>query len=329
MGAIKRLLVFAGAAVLTALAAFAAGKAPAEGMLGAGDYERSFPLGGLTRSYLFHLPEAALAKKAVPVVLAYHGGATNMRLMKRYVDLDRVGDREGFAVVYPNGTGRFKRLLTWNAGGCCGYAQEKRIDDVAMTVALLADLAKAVPIDPRRIYATGISNGGMMAYRVACELSDRIAAVAPVAGTMAVDACKPARPVPVIAFHGTADRHVPFLGGKGAQSISGVPYTPVGESVEWWRAFDHCPEAPATSEIPDRAGDGTSVTRKAWSGCRDGSEVDLYVVANGGHTWPGVRTRLKAELGISTENLSASDAMWDFFRRHPLPESPRTKNPEK
>ena len=313
------LLALIGAAAWLPWVALAAGQAPAAGPLRAGDYQRSFPHGGLTRTYLLHLPETALAKREVPVVLAYHGGATNMRLMERYVDLDRVADREGFAVVYPNGTGRLRRILAWNAGGCCGYAQSKRVDDVGMTAALLDDLAKVVRIDPRRIYATGISNGAMMAYRLACELSGRIAAIAPVAGTMMADECKPARPVPVLEFHGTADRHVPLQGGKGALSIAGVPFVPVQETIDFWRKVDRCPEAATTGEVEDRAGDGTSATRKTWSPCKGGSEVGLVVIRNGGHTWPGVATRLKAELGISTKNLSASEVMWDFFKRHPMP----------
>ena len=126
--------------------------------------------------------------------------------MVRFCGLNEKADQEGFIAVYPNGTGRLEPMLTWNGGNCCGYAQWNNVDDVGFTRALLDDLAKVVNVDAKRVFATGISNGGIMCYRLASELSDRIAAIAPVSGTMGTLTCNPKRPVSVIHFHGTEDR---------------------------------------------------------------------------------------------------------------------------
>jgi polyhydroxybutyrate depolymerase len=136
---------------------------------------------------------------------------------------------------------------------------------------------------------------------------------------MNVDECRPSRAVPVLHFHGTADRHVPFGGGFGDQSIAGVAFASVRKSIDFWRAQGRCADTPIVTEFPDRAGDGTRATRTAWTGCAGGGEVALVTIEGGGHTWPGVPTRLRRGLGVATANLSASEMMWEFFRRHPLP----------
>jgi polyhydroxybutyrate depolymerase len=140
-------------------------------------------------------------------------------MMVAFTGLNEKADEAGFLAVYPNGTGE-KRSLTWNGGNCCGYAVENQVDDVGFVRALLDDLEKVVTVDPSRVYATGISNGAIMAYRLASELSDRIAAVAPVAGPMGTATCSPRRPVSVMHFHGTDDQFAPCrrAGGRGASS---------------------------------------------------------------------------------------------------------------
>ena len=185
-----------------------------------GDHTRTLQVDGRERSWLIHVPPKYDPQKRSPVVLIFHGGGSNAEQMIRFCGLNEKADQQGFIAVYPRGTGRFERLLTWNGGNCCGYAQSNKVDDVAFVRALLDDLATVANIDPKRVYATGMSNGAIMCYLLASELSDRIAAIAPVAGPMGTEMCSPKRPVPVIHFHGTDDQFAPFNGGKGSKSLS-------------------------------------------------------------------------------------------------------------
>jgi polyhydroxybutyrate depolymerase len=161
-----------------------------------------------------------------------------------------------------------------------------------------------------------MSNGAIMAYRLASELSDRIAAIAPVAGPMGMDKCDPKRPVPVIHFHGSDDQFAPFKGGKG-KGVSGTDFYSVDHSIRAWVKANGCKEEPVTEALPDKARDGTKVTKKTYAGGKGGAEVVLVEIEGGGHTWPGREPLLKY-LGKSTQNVSANDLMWEFFLKHPL-----------
>lgn len=191
--------------------------------LGPGDHSCKVTVDGRERNYLVHIPPNYDPKKRTPLVLAFHGGGGNADSMVRFSGLNKKSDEAGFIVVYPSGTGRLERVLTFNGGNCCGYAMNNKVDDVEFTRQLLDDLAKSANIDAKRVFATGMSNGGIMAYLLASELSDRIAAIAPVAGPMGTETCNPKRPVAVIHFHGTADENAPFKGGKG-KGISGTDF---------------------------------------------------------------------------------------------------------
>jgi polyhydroxybutyrate depolymerase len=277
---------------------------------------RSLAVGGQTRTYVVHAPPGLDPHKPAPVVLALHGATMTGPLMAWFSGLNVKADAAGFIVVYPNGTGR-RSSYFWNAGTCCGEAAQQNVDDVAFVRAVLDDLVTAYRIDPRRVYVTGMSNGAMMAYRLAAELSDRIAAVAPVAGTMACGECRPTRPVPVLHVHGTEDEFVPFGGGRGAKSISDVPHRSVADTIATWVRANGCREEPAAvEELPDRTGDSTKVTRTTYRGDSAGAEVVLVTVGGGGHTWPGRPG--SAALGRSTSNVSANDIIWELFERHPM-----------
>ena len=159
------------------------GAGPARAALAPGDHRVTLQHGGRQRSYIVHVPPAAREGRPLPVVLNFHGGGGNAEAQQKYSRMDALADAEGFLVVYPDGTGRMAdKLLTWNAGTCCAYSVTNNVDDVGFTLALLADLEARQPVDRRRVYATGLSNGAMMAWRLAVEASDRIAAIAPVAG---------------------------------------------------------------------------------------------------------------------------------------------------
>ncbi len=243
--------------------------------------------------------------------------------------MNPIADREKFIVVYPNGTGFFSdRLLTWNAGTCCGYAMKHNVNDVAFTLALLDDLATKTSIDRRRVYATGHSNGGMMAYRMAAEAGDQIAAIAPVAGGMVVTDFHPSRPMPIMHFHSTDDPRALYYGGLGPPfpfTNNRVMHPNVETMLAQWRAFDKCPSnaevAPAISGAPKGPEEGVTATRFTWGPCSAGTEVVLWRFTGSGHVWPGGRPGLYPKLlGRGTALIDANQQMWRFFSKFSLPD---------
>jgi len=294
--------------------AFTAGK------LGSGDHLRSIKVGDTERRYRVYLPRKYDAYHPTPVVVVFHGGGGNPESMIRLTGMNAKADEAGFIVVYPFGSGRLENaMLTFNGGDCCGYAMQNKLDDVGFTRALLDDLATVANVDTNRVFATGLSNGGIMAYYVASELSDRIAAIAPVGGPLMMEACRPTRPVSVMHFHGTADEFAPFKGGFGKGPLSGrgvTEFRSVDHSIQNWVKANGCKPEPEIVALPDKADDGMKSTRKTWSGGKDGSEVVLIEIEGGGHTWPGLKP-IVAMLGPSTMDISANDLMWEFFQKHP------------
>lgn len=299
--------------------------------LGPGDHARSLVHGGLTRTFLIHVPPGCDGSRPTPVVLMFHGLASTGPMMASFTGLSETADAKGFVVVYPNGTGLKGGLLTaaatmgWNAGGWRGPGAEDRPDDVGFTRALLDELPKYVNVDAKRVYATGMSNGGMMCHRLALELSDRIAAFAPVAGTLTRNEGEgelnpKRRPTPILQFHGTEDPIVK-MGGADLRTALFLNFRGVEESVEAWARANGCEPTPLEEDLPDvDPGDGTTVRRRWYRGPGGDArcEVGLYLVKGGGHTWPGRRPPLR-RLGKSTMDVSANEAMWEFFERHPLP----------
>ena len=269
------------------------------------------------RRYLVHVPAESGEGDSRPVILCFHGGGSNPEQMMGYCGLNEKADEEGFLVVYPEGSGRLEAVRTWNAGNCCGYAQRRKVDDVAFVRALLDDLQERADIDADRVFATGISNGAMISYRLASELSDRIAAIAPIAGPMGFEECSPEHPVSVIHFHGTDDEFAAFGGGPGKRSVSRTDFYSVRHTIDAWVAANQCDPEPVTAELPDRADDGMTVRSEIYSSRESGAEVALYVIEGGGHTWPGRIPRASRFLGPSTRDISANDLMWAFFQRHP------------
>jgi len=284
--------------------------------LGPGDHFRTVAVDGRERSYSVHVPPNYDATKPTPVVLAFHGAATNGPVMMISSDLSTKADEAGFLVVYPNGSGKGNLMLVWNSGGLRAPHAKRLPDDVAFVERLLDDLATVVHVDPKRVYATGMSNGGMMCYRLAAELSDRIAAIAPVSGTMAVDSWRPKRPVAVIHFHGTEDKLVPYNGpDKKIEKV--MSFRSVGETIRMAARFNGCPRKPDIRRVPNTHDDNTAVTKTAFGPGREGAEVILYTIEGGGHTWPG-RPWPVPWLGKTTRDISANDLIWEFFQKHPM-----------
>jgi polyhydroxybutyrate depolymerase len=253
---------------------------------------------------------------AWPVVLAFHGLGTSGRSMIEFSGLADKAEEAGFLAVFPDGSGPTPQSLAWNAGNCCSYAHKEGVDDVAFVAALLDDLALVAPLDERRLYATGFSNGAMLAYLLASQMADRIAAIAPVAGPMGTADCRPSRPVSVCHFHGLADEFAPFRGGIGRRSVVKVRQLPVENSLACWVRADGCRPEPQVEWLEPLVNDGTRACRTTWSGGREGSEVVLYAIEGAGHVWPG-RVSPFTVLGRPTNNLVANDVLWNFFQSHP------------
>ena len=285
--------------------------------LGPGDHQRKLVVDGRSRNYLVHVPPQYDPQRPTPVVIALHGGGVNAAFTVATSGLNRKADQDGFVVVYPEGTG-FGPFLTWNAGGVTGWFGAAQPNDVRFLRSMLDDLECRVNLDARRVYATGLSNGGMMCYRLAAEMSDRIAAIAPIAGTQARDFPLPERAVSIVHFHGTRDNFVP-PNGPDATIPSFLTFKSVAETLQIWSAHNGCPLQPTMEPLPDLVKDGTTVQRQTYAPGRAGSEVVYYRIEGGGHTWPGEFSILSLA-GRITYDIRANDVMWEFFQQHPLPE---------
>lgn len=292
--------------------------------LAPGDYEFALTHQSLRRSYLVHVPPQAAQGRALPLVLNFHGAGSNAEVVRVYTRMDSAADRDGYVVVYPNGSSGFQgRFLTWNAGSCCGPAAALQVDDVGFTLAVLDDISKRAAIDPTRVYAAGLSNGAMMAYRVAAEASERIAAVGGVAGTMAVTKFAPRRPVPVVHIHSTQDHIARYDGSFGVPATI-VDTRQFGSSVEdslrKWLDFNGCALKPTTVETiggkPGSPDASHSAIRRVYRSCREGVEVLLLQLSGAGHVWPGgVRDYMPDLLGTGTAVIDANTELWKFFSR--------------
>ncbi|ABW09839.1 polyhydroxybutyrate depolymerase [Parafrankia sp. EAN1pec] len=313
----------------------------AAGAAAAGTVVRSLTVDGRERSYRAHAPAAGGVD--LPVMIVLHGGGGNGELAERQTGFSELADEAGFLAVYPDGTARAGgRLLTWNAGNCCGFARDNDIDDVAFIGALLDDLAKRYPVDLDRVGVTGLSNGAMMSYRIGCELSSRVTIIASVAGAMNVDGCQPARPVAVLAVHGTADDNVPYAGGRSTGRGVGTENDRVDQSVgyaiQFWAEHNACGTTPKAEGVdgpggpvpgglggavgpggswvpePSAVPDGT-VIRTTYSGCARGADVVLYSVGGGGHAWPG-GTKIRPRADDAPDAPDASHVIWEFLAAH-------------
>ena len=271
--------------------------------LPAGTSRHSLTIDHRTRTYRVYRPRS-LPAGPVPLVLVLHGALGSGRQAETDYGWDAKADAGHFVVAYPDGYHR-----TWNAGGCCGPAQTADVDDVGFLTSLVHTVSGGVPVDQHRVYATGISNGGLMAYRLACSTT-LFAAIGPDSATM-LGPCPSPAPLSLIHVHGLADDRIPFAGGpsKSAQAVVWPPVQPV---IDDWRSVDGC-AAPATST----AGPVTTAT----ASCPAGRAVELITIAGAGHQWPGAKPNTAAEnlLGLDepSDAIDATDTIWSFFAAHP------------
>ena len=270
-------------------------------------------VGDLMRTFLLHVPPGRPRRfglaTAYPLVILLHGSGANGATIRRMSGMDSIADAARFLVAYPDATtGALGLGADWNVGECCGAAHRGNVDDVAFINGVIRALSREMPVDRRRIYVAGFSDGGRMAYRVACELGARIAAIGVVSGSLLDGQCVPQRPVPLIAFHGTADDEVPYADSSRSTAVGRRPSGSDGvpPSVVFWATIDRCRSARVTVYAPH-----VRLTRFA----RCAADVMLYSVDGGGHAWPGG----KADGAEPTREISASRETWRFFATHPMP----------
>lgn len=280
--------------------------------------EGALDWGGMIRTYHLHVPPGADSSKALPLVFAFHGGGGTGLQMERFSGFSALSDKEGFLVCYPDGVEK-----NWYDGRVVPTSRSHRekIDDAGFVEALIDAIARKQPVDMKRIYATGISNGGFFSTYLGARLSKRFAAIAPVVGGMAPIVAadfKPDQPVSVLLLQGTDDPLVPFDGG--ALGLHRGETVSTATAVRKWVDHDGCTTT-VTEELPDKdPAAGTRVRRTSHTGGKDGTEVILYTIQGGGHTWPGGTQYLpEFMVGRVCRDIDATPLIWDFFARHPKP----------
>ena len=265
----------------------------------------SITFAGIQRDYILYVPEIYTPGEAVPLILNFHGYTSNAFEQLNYGDFRPIADTAGFIVVHPMGTVDLLGNTHWNVGW-----GTSSVDDLGFTAALIDSLSAEFSINQDRIYSTGMSNGGFMSYHLACELSERIAAIASVTGTMNVNqpaTCSPGHPMPVMEIHGTADATVPYTGNF----LFGT--TPA--AVAYWVTYNNCESTPSITAIPDTdGGDGCTAEHQVYTGGNNGSTVEHFKIINGEHTWPG-----SAFGGLGTnQDIDACNEIWRFFSKYDI-----------
>jgi len=275
----------------------------------------SITVDGRPRTYEIHVPVSYKSDQPVPLVLVLHGRLGNGKGTLALTHFDKVADAHNFIAVFPDGLHR-----GWADGRGATDSDKQGVSDIHFLRELIRKVSTGYRVDRSRIYVTGISNGGFMSQHVACEMSDQIAAVGIVAATMGehtADGCHPASPVSVMFFQGTKDSLVPIGGGTLGRGGSRGAVLSLDAAAEKWVTLNGCKPAAPSSALPDKAGDGTIVRSQKFSGCNADTEVIVYTIEDGGHTWPGGKQYLpEMMVGKTTRNIDASEALWDFFSRH-------------
>jgi polyhydroxybutyrate depolymerase len=276
---------------------------PSAAALPVGASTHSIEVGGVSRTYIVYRPASLPA--AAPLVVMLHGGFGSASQAEKSYGWDAEADRGQFVVAYPDGLGH-----AWNTGGgCCGTPGRTNADDVGFITAMVSAVERQVPVDAARVYATGISNGGIMAYTLACRTSV-FAAIGPDSATE-LGSCPAPRPLSVIHIHGTADTRIPYQGGEG-QGVAHIDGPSVPSLNARWRAIDHC-----AAPVARTAGTVTTAT----ASCPGGRAVELITIAGAGHQWPGSAPKPLIQRILGTDPpstaLNATQVIWQFFAAHP------------
>jgi polyhydroxybutyrate depolymerase len=255
--------------------------------------------GGLQRDYILYVPASYSTATTVPLVFNFHGYTSNATEQMWYGDFRTVADTAGFIIVHPEGTLDNTGTSHWNVGW-----GGSTVDDIGFTEALMDNLSLVYNIDISRIYSTGMSNGGFMSYQLACELSDRIAAIASVTGSMStnlINNCSPNHQMPVMEIHGTAD--------------AVVPYSALPSIMDFWANFNNCNSTPIVTNVPDiNITDGCTAEHQIWENGDNGATIEHFKIINGGHTWPGT---IFSSTGTN-QDINASAEIWRFFSQYDI-----------
>jgi len=260
---------------------------------------------GLQRTYILYIPASYTAGTPAPLVINFHGYTSNANDQMYYGDFRPIADTAGFLLVHPMGTLDGQGQTYWNAnwGGT--------VDDIGFTEALIDSLAQLYSVNLDRVYSTGMSNGGFMSYTLACSLSNRIAAIASVTGTMNVNqslTCNPQHPMPVMEIHGTADGTVPYNGLAGSMES-------INNTLNYWIGFNQCDVSPIFSNVPDiNTFDGCTAEHYIYKNGNNGVEIEHYKIINGAHTWPGA----PIVIGTTNYDINASLKIWEFFAQYDI-----------
>ena len=305
--------------------------APSNGPYNA--YTFHFFFGHRDRSYRLHVPPAALTGKPLPLILNLAGDTQNGFLQEIQSQMDSSSDTNGYLAAYPNGT-RISKVLTpdpvakqdqygWDAGLCCGLPVAKKVNDVGFLLKVISDIASRTPVNLRRVYVTGMSSGGMMAYAMAAEASKHIAAIASVSGQVEIPTIHPTRAVPTMEFHSVND---PIVAFKGSPNKNPKLVLSVMEGIDQWVKADGCNPKPHDGKtIVGAAGSssaGETATLVTYTHCRSGSEVALWRFTGSGHVWPGSVINTGGAVGRGMYLVNADETMWKFFKHYALPKAP-------
>jgi polyhydroxybutyrate depolymerase len=286
----------------------------------AGSSSRHIQVGGLARTYWLHIPPHLPAGKPVPLVLIFHGSGSDGESMEDFTKFSTQADLHDFIAVYPDALDE-----NWNDGRAARSipSQAKNVDDVAFTAAVIDAIAHEHPIDPKRIYAAGFSNGGIFVHLLAEKLTSRLAAIASVSGGIAEPIAanfKPSMPLSVFIMHGTQDPMVPYKGGNVDESDNGRIIS-TDDTVNKWIAANGSDDHEITGTLPDiDKSDESTVKWARWNFRTAKTEILLYTIVGGGHTWPdGPQFLPIATIGEVDRDFDGTTAIWDFFQKHPKP----------
>lgn len=283
-------------------------------IVASGLYTQSLEVKGQKRYYKLYVPKKFDQKKSYALVFALHGGGGDMNIQSNdeYYKQISVADKNDYVVIIPNGYSPFPsgKLATWNAGNCCGNARDLNIDDISFFKAMIEKTKNQIQIDSKKIFTSGMSNGAMMSYRLACEMSDVFSGIASVAGTDNTKTCSPTKPISIFHTHAKDDDHVKYQGGIGAGAVDKqfiTEFKSVTETIQKWVQLNQC------QPIAKRTSEGKGFSCERYEDCKGGAVVQLCVTETGGHSWPGGKAPRMARKKNIFQGFSATEKNWEFF----------------